>query len=1037
MRTYNNMFGSPGRLLAPPSARSARADGALALRVPALPMQWYFETFCAVPPEQFRARRLESLEADAPIIQHLCGYVKPYDIVALMEVLPVTRNLAPSVALRVPVAHADSSRRPSAGGGAVVHRLRLGAAQAVDARFVERLLRATYHEVVLATAAVAAAGEKRRRAASRRSSSAAAVFPTRARGGGEDGMAAARPASSSHATATTQGPPSAQLSPLRALTRAQPSSLPLAPATGRGIGRALSSSFSASPLAAARSEQTSPAINSSLRGRLACATQLPCDERQSRASSAHVTAEERHSGASRTDALSTRVAAASSSRHSAAASTGGGGGGGGARSSRSPAHSRASATRGAAPWTHGEGSAGALASGSSAAAVDGDGLSGRAQAARSSGAGGQQAGSGVGLAEAVGSPLCVQRSPNLSSAVRWLASRISRASSFADSPRVGDWGASSLMGAAQLRAERLSAAHTALANALAAAHARNARTTMAALFIGCVSFGSAVVLLFVQALSLRGSAAAAGGGSALTSAELIDLYALGTVPLWNGVLHVLYCTGLQTVAIALHPIDSARGRRVTRAAGHFVLLVISCNVALNAYALHLFLPGAAARQLGTPGPPLLTFLVVHVNVVVAIAWLYLLGALCGRWRTGGALATTIGHACTVALWGNFFPFAICYWALAISPRSIPVSVAPWDRNMTIAAALSTLALVLTLACADTTARLRVHALLGRAMSAEGEQAALGALVGFGSAHQRPARDLIEEASKLFVPIELTPDALERIAQALDRSPARKRRPPTGASPPRRSSCDWPCPWRGGGAGGRGRRRPLDGAWQQGDELATRRMASEGDGSIARGYGHRWRDWTGVGGSSAGRATHSSSGRASMAEPGIADAYVVHSSADPPALRARLLAEWAAAFAQREGRPAVVWLDCACADPGLEAHELLAHMPCYLALCTQLLVLGGPTLTEQLLCVAQLFAWRAMGMPLERVVVLPFGNGANAQPPHEQAIAALDAFHVMYAVSAPKGVRKRIVRMIGLATVATVNEVVQAYAVAVVKPPPSL
>ena len=161
-----------------------------------------------------------------------------------------------------------------------------------------------------------------------------------------------------------------------------------------------------------------------------------------------------------------------------------------------------------------------------------------------------------------------------------------------------------------------------------------------------------------------------------------------------------------------------------------------------------------------------------------------------------------------------------------------------------------------------------------------------------------------------------------------------------------------------------------------------------------------------------------------------DAYVVQSTADPPEQRARALDVWARAFAAREGRPPLVYLDVACADPGLEPHELLAHTPCYLALSASLLVLAGPSLTDQLWCVAQLFAWRAMGGTLERVAVVPLGGAARA---YDETVAALDAFHVMYAASHDRTVRAQIVRMIELATVATVNEVIHSYAAAVVRP----
>jgi hypothetical protein len=49
--------------------------------------QWYFETFCGVSAAEFAAQQLDALGADAPIVPRLNGYVKPYDVVALLAAL--------------------------------------------------------------------------------------------------------------------------------------------------------------------------------------------------------------------------------------------------------------------------------------------------------------------------------------------------------------------------------------------------------------------------------------------------------------------------------------------------------------------------------------------------------------------------------------------------------------------------------------------------------------------------------------------------------------------------------------------------------------------------------------------------------------------------------------------------------------------------------------------------------------------------------------------------------------------------------------
>jgi hypothetical protein len=76
----------------------------------------------------------DSLTASTRIQDHLRGFVKPYDVVALMSVLPGTRHLFPTP--------------PGS-----PHRLLLTAEEMIDVRHVLTLLRECYHEVLLLTRA--------------------------------------------------------------------------------------------------------------------------------------------------------------------------------------------------------------------------------------------------------------------------------------------------------------------------------------------------------------------------------------------------------------------------------------------------------------------------------------------------------------------------------------------------------------------------------------------------------------------------------------------------------------------------------------------------------------------------------------------------------------------------------------------------------------------------------------------------------------------------------------------------------------------
>jgi hypothetical protein len=104
-----------------------------------------------VAEEEFASRELDRLGADADIVTYLDGVVKPYDVLALMTVLPQARGLFPADARFV---HRG-----------VEHLLLLEPAHAISAEPVVNLLRDVYHEVALATAGVAA--EARRAAGGR------------------------------------------------------------------------------------------------------------------------------------------------------------------------------------------------------------------------------------------------------------------------------------------------------------------------------------------------------------------------------------------------------------------------------------------------------------------------------------------------------------------------------------------------------------------------------------------------------------------------------------------------------------------------------------------------------------------------------------------------------------------------------------------------------------------------------------------------------------------------------------------------------
>lgn len=100
--------------------------------------EWFFETFCGVPPDEFaRNAALCALDGSSDISAHLNGYVKPFDVVALMVAVP---SLQPLFAELPDAVHEHDGVR---------HLLLLKAEQTIAVEAVIALLRETYHTLIL------------------------------------------------------------------------------------------------------------------------------------------------------------------------------------------------------------------------------------------------------------------------------------------------------------------------------------------------------------------------------------------------------------------------------------------------------------------------------------------------------------------------------------------------------------------------------------------------------------------------------------------------------------------------------------------------------------------------------------------------------------------------------------------------------------------------------------------------------------------------------------------------------------------------
>ena len=111
--------------------------------------------------------------------------------------------------------------------------------------------------------------------------------------------------------------------------------------------------------------------------------------------------------------------------------------------------------------------------------------------------------------------------------------------------------------------------------------------------------------------------------------------------------------------------------------------------------------------------------------------------------------------------------------------------------------------------------------------------------------------------------------------------------------------------------------------------------------------------------------------------GQIDAFVSHSWHDPPIEKFEALTVWAKKFEKKHGRPPILWVDKACIDQG-NIEESLACLPIYLSGCKNLLVLGGPTYTQRLWCVMEIFTFLFMGGTLSRTIFMPLASRSGAE-----------------------------------------------------------
>lgn len=113
--------------------------------------------------------------------------------------------------------------------------------------------------------------------------------------------------------------------------------------------------------------------------------------------------------------------------------------------------------------------------------------------------------------------------------------------------------------------------------------------------------------------------------------------------------------------------------------------------------------------------------------------------------------------------------------------------------------------------------------------------------------------------------------------------------------------------------------------------------------------------------------------------GGVDCFVCHSHHDDPHEKWGALASWCDAFRREHEREPLLWIDSFCLDTR-RPDDVLPYLPVFVAGCTQLLVLRGPTTLQRLWCLVEIFSFLTMGGCPAAVSVVHVGGAAGSARP---------------------------------------------------------
>lgn len=142
--------------------------------------------------------------------------------------------------------------------------------------------------------------------------------------------------------------------------------------------------------------------------------------------------------------------------------------------------------------------------------------------------------------------------------------------------------------------------------------------------------------------------------------------------------------------------------------------------------------------------------------------------------------------------------------------------------------------------------------------------------------------------------------------------------------------------------------------------------------------------------------------------GECDAFLTHSWSEDPLAKWAELQNWRSEFVAKHGREPSVWFDKCCIDQQNIDSELRC-LPIFVAGCSRMVVLCGPTYLSRMWCVLELFISKCTGGTITEV--LPVLRKGRETEDLAAVRGAFAAFDVRECNCADAGIKQRLLGLI--------------------------